>query len=134
MDLVINNLTKEKKMSTYRTNYELILYIVLDNKLLNKLSKQYKSQVDKMYNEEEKVQARKIKTKIGKEFLIPVNDSEELAREFDIEAYVERNMQILKQDGLKYFLQSHGWSLDKLYAYLTNASSLLRPVTEVSFI
>ena len=37
-------------MCTYRTTLDHVLFTVLDNKLLNKLSKQYKKKVDELFN------------------------------------------------------------------------------------
>ena len=118
-------------MCTYRTNLDYVLYTVLDNKLLTKLSKQYKKKVDELFNKNEEIQARSLKTKIGKEFLI--EDTEDLSSEFDIEAYVETNRRILQEKGLKHFLYIHGWTPAKLMEYITNTHSLAVPVTSISF-
>lgn len=118
-------------MRTYRTTIDHMLFTVLDNKLLNKLSKQYKKKVDELFNKDEEIQARKLKMKIGKEFLI--EDTEDLSSEFDIEAYVNTNRKILQERGLTHFLYLHGWTMEKLCAYFTQSTQSIRPITSVSF-
>ena len=119
--------------ATYRTTLEHVLYTVLDEKLLNKLAKQYKKQVDKAFNEEEQIKERKAKIKIGKEFMLTEAEEKELPMEFDLETYVSRNMTLLEKHGLEAFLSIHGWTMSRLCDYFTQTSSLLRPVTSISF-
>ena len=71
-------------MCTYRTTLEHVLYTVLDEKLLNKLAKQYKKQVDKAFNEEEQIKERKAKVKIGKEFLLTEAEEKDMPQELDL--------------------------------------------------
>lgn len=118
-------------MCTYRTTIDHVLFIVLDNKLLNKLAKQYKKKVDELFNKDEEIQARKLKLKIGKEFLI--EDTEDLSSEFDIEAYVNTNRKILQERGLNNFLYLHGWTPTKLMDYFTQRSMITPPITAISF-
>ena len=118
-------------MCTYRTTVDCILFTVLDNKLLDRLSKQYKKTIDKLFNEDEEIQARKLKQKIGKEFLI--EDTEDLSSEFDIEAYVNTNLKILQERGLNHFLYLHGWTPAKLMDYFTQRSMITPPITAISF-
>ena len=118
-------------MCTYRTTIDHVLFTVLDNKLLNKLSKQYKKKVDELFNKDEEIQARKLKMKIGKEFLI--EDTEDLSSEFDIEAYVNTNRKILQERGLNRFLYLHGWTPAKLMDYFTQRSMVISPITAISF-
>ena len=118
-------------MCTYRTTLDHVLFTVLDNKLLNKLSKQYKKKVDELFNKDEEIQARKLKQKIGKEFLI--EDTEDLSSEFDIEAYVNTNRKILQERGLNHFLYIHGWTPSKLMDYFTQNSMITPSITAISF-
>ena len=118
-------------MCTYRTTIDHVLFTVLDNKLLNKLSKQYKKKVDELFNKDEEIQARKLKMKVGKEFLI--EDTEDLSSEFDIEAYVNTNRKILQERGLTHFLYLHGWTMKNLCVYFTQSTQSIRPITSVSF-
>ena len=118
-------------MCTYRTTIDHVLFTVLDNKLLNKLAKQYKKKVDELFNKDEEIQARKLKLKIGKEFLI--EDTEDLSSEFDIEAYVNTNRKILQECGLNNFLSLHGWTMEKLCGYFTQSTQSIRPITSVCF-
>lgn len=118
-------------MCTYRTTIDHVLFTVLDNKLLNKLAKQYKKKVDELFNKDEEIQARKLKLKIGKEFLI--EDTEDLSSEFDIEAYVNTNRKILQERGLNNFLYLHGWTPAKLMKYFTQRSMITPPITAISF-
>ena len=120
-------------MSTYHCTPSLVLFTVLDEKLLTKLVKQYKRQVDKQFNEEEQVKERKAKIKISKEFMLTEAEEKELPMEFDLETYVSRNMTLLKKHGLEAFLSIHGWTMNQLCNYFTQTSSLLRPVTSISF-
>ena len=119
--------------ATYRTTLEHVLYTVLDEKLLNKLAKQYKKQVDKAFNEEEQIKERKAKVKIGKKFLLTEAEEEDIPQELDLEMYVDRNKKMLQRHGLEYFLYLHGWTMSRLCDYFTQTSSLLRPVTSISF-
>ena len=116
-------------MCTYRTTIDHVLFTVLDNRLLNKLSKQYKRKIDDIFNKNEEIQARKLKQKIGKEFLI--EDTEDLSSEFDIDAYVNTNRKILQERGLNSFLYIHGWTMEKLYGYFTQSTQSIRPITSV---
>lgn len=118
-------------MCTYRTTIDHVLFTVLDNKLLNKLAKQYKKKVDELFNKDEEIQARKLKLKIGKEFLI--EDTEDLSSEFDIEAYVNTNRKILQEHGLNNFLYLHGWIPTRLMEYFTQHSMITPPITAISF-
>ena len=118
-------------MCTYRTTLDHVLFTVLDNKLLNKLSNQYKRKVDELFNKDEEIQARKLRQKIGKEFLI--KDTEDLSSEFDIEAYVNTNRKILQERGLNHFLHLHGWTPAKLMKYFTQRSMVTSPITAISF-
>ena len=118
-------------MCTYRTTLDHVLFTVLDNKQLNKLSKQYKKKIDELFNKDEEIQARKLKQKIGKEFLI--EDTEDLSSEFDIEAYVNTNRKILQERGLNHFLYLHGWTPAKLMDYFTQRSMITPPITAISF-
>ena len=118
-------------MCTYRTTLDHVLFTVLDNKLLNKLSNQYKRKVDELFNKDEEIQARKLRQKIGKEFLI--EDTEDLSSEFDIEAYVNTNRKILQERGLNRFLYLHGWTPVRLMDYFTQSSMITPPVTAISF-
>ena len=118
-------------MCTYRTTLDHVLFTVLDNKLLNKLSKQYKKKVDELFNKDEEIQARKLKQKIGKEFLI--EDTEDLSSEFDIEAYVNTNRKILQERGLNHFLYLHDWTPTKLMDYFTQHNMITPPITAISF-
>ena len=118
-------------MCTYRTTIDHVLFTVLDNKLLNKLAKQYKKKVDELFNKDEEIQARKLKLKIGKEFLI--EDTEDLSSEFDIEAYVNTNRKILQERGLNNFLYLHGWTPARLMEYFTQYSMITPPITAISF-
>jgi hypothetical protein len=131
-----NPLTKGFEMSTtstYKVTPELVLYTVLDTKTLNKLAKQYKKQVDKAFNEEEQIKARNAKVKIGKEFLVPTEDNEDLPEDLNLEKYVAANMRILKNHGLQAFLDMHGWTMEKLCDYFTKSSNLLKPISSISF-
>jgi hypothetical protein len=87
--------------------------------------------VDELFNKDEEVQARKLKTRIGKEFFI--EDTEDLSSEFDIEAYVNSNRKILKKKGLNIFLSMHGWTTKRLMDYFTQNSSIITPITSISF-
>ena len=118
-------------MCTYRTTLDHVLFTVLDNKLLNKLSKQYKKKVDELFNKDEEIQARKLKQKIGKEFLI--EDTEDLSSEFDIEAYVNTNRKILQERELNHFLYLHDWTPTKLMDYFTQRNMITPPITAISF-
>lgn len=118
-------------MCTYRTTIDHVLFTVLDNKLLNKLSKQYKRKIDNLFNKDEEIQARKLKQKIGKEFLI--KDTEDLSSEFDIETYVNTNRKILQERGLNHFLYMHGWTPTRLMQYFTERSMVITPITTISF-
>ena len=118
-------------MCTYRTTLDHVLFTVLDDKLLNKLSKQYKRKIDNIFNKDEEIQARKLKQKIGKEFLI--EDTEDLSSEFDIEAYVNTNRKILQERGLNSFLYIHGWTPAKLMQYFTERSMISPSITNISF-
>ena len=118
-------------MCTYRTTLDHVLFTVLDNKLLNKLAKQYKKKVDELFNKDEEIQARKLRQKIGKEFLI--KDTEDLSSEFDIEAYVNTHRKILQERGLNNFLYLHGWTPAKLMGYFTQRSMITPPITAISF-
>ena len=118
-------------MCTYRTTIDHVLFTVLDNKLLNKLSKQYNKKIDNLFNKDEEIQARKLKQKIGKEFLI--EDTEDLSSEFDIETYVNTNRKILEERGLNAFLYIHGWTPTKLMNYFTERSMVISPITAISF-
>ena len=118
-------------MCTYRTTLDHVLFTVLDNKLLNKLSKQYKKKVDELFNKDEEIQARKLKMKIGKEFLI--EDTKDLFSEFDIEAYVNTNRKILQEHGLNHFLYLHGWTPTRLKEYFTQRSIVIPPITSIMF-
>lgn len=120
-------------MCTYRTTIDHVLYTVLDEKLLTKLAKQYKKQVDKQFNEEEQIKERKAKVKIGKEFMLTEAEEKELPMEFDLETYVDRNMTLLNKHGLEAFLSIHGWTMEKLCAYFTQSTQSIRPITSVSF-
>lgn len=119
--------------ATYRTTLEHVLYTVLDEKLLNKLAKQYKKQVDKAFNEEEQIKERKAKVKIGKEFLLTEAEEKDMPQELDLEMYVDRNKKMLQKHGLEYFLSLHGWTMEKLCAYFTQSTQSIRPITSVSF-
>ena len=118
-------------MCTYRTTIDYVLFTVLDNKLLNKLAKQYKKKVDELFNKDEEIQAHKLKLKIGKEFLI--EDTEDLSSEFDIDAYVNTNRKILQERGLNHFLYIHGWTPIKLMDYFTQHSMITPPITAILF-
>lgn len=118
-------------MCTYRTTLDHVLFTVLDNKLLNKLSNQYKKKIDELFNKDEEIQARKLRQKIGKEFLI--RDTEDLSSEFDIEAYVNTNRKILQERGLNCFLYVHGWTPAKLMDYFTQRSMITPPITAILF-
>ena len=118
-------------MCTYRTTVDHVLFTVLDNKLLNKLSKQHKKKIDNLFNKDEEIQARKLKQKIGKEFLI--EDTEDLSSEFDIDAYVDVNRKILQERGLNHFLYKHGWTPAMLIQYFTERSMTITPITAISF-
>jgi len=118
-------------MCTYRTTLDHVLFTVLDNKLLNKLSNQYKKKIDELFNKDEEIQARKLKQKIGKEFLI--EDTEDLSSEFDIDAYVDVNRKILQERGLNAFLYMHGWTPTKLMDYFTQRSMITPPITAILF-
>ena len=118
-------------MCTYRTTIDHVLFTVLDNRLLNKLSKQYKRKIDDIFNKNEEIQARKLKQKIGKEFLI--EDTEDLSSEFDIEAYVDTNRKILQKRGLNSFLYIHGWTPAKLMQYFTERNMISPSITAISF-
>lgn len=118
-------------MCTYRTTVDHVLFTVLDNKLLNKLSKQYKREIDNLFNKDEEIQARKLKQKIGKEFLI--EDTEDLSSELDIDAYVDVNRKILQERGLNAFLYMHGWTPAKLMQYFTERSMISPSITAISF-
>ena len=118
-------------MCTYRTTLDHVLFTVLDNKLLNKLSKQYKKKVDELFNKDEELQVRKLKQKIGKEFLI--KDTEDLSSEFDIEAYVNTNRKILQEHGLNRFLYVHDWTPAKLMDYFTQHNMITPSITAISF-
>ena len=118
-------------MCTYRTTIDHVLFTVLDNKLLNKLAKQYKKKVDELFNKDEEIQARKLKLKIRKEFLI--EDTEDLSSEFDIEAYVNTNRKILQERGLNHFLYLHGWTPAKLMDYFTQHNMITPPITAILF-
>ena len=120
-------------MCTYITTIDHVLFTVLDEKLLTKLAKRYKKQVDKQFNEEEQVKEHKAKIKIGKEFTLTETEEKELPMEFDLETYVSRNMTLLEKHGLEAFLSIHGWTMSRLYDYFTQTFSLLRPVTSISF-
>ena len=118
-------------MCTYRTTIDHVLFTVLDNKLLNKLSKQYKKKVDELFNKDEELQARKLRQKIGKEFLI--KDTEDLSSEFDIEAYVNTNRKILQERRLNHFLYIHNWTPSKLKDYFTQHNMITPSITAISF-
>lgn len=117
-------------MCTYRTTLDHVLFTVLDNKLLNKLSKQYRKKIDELFNKEEEVQVRKLKQKIGKKFLI--EDTEDLSSEFNIEAYVNANRKILQERGLSYFLYVHDWTSAELMDYFTQHNMITPPITTIS--
>ena len=119
--------------ATYRTTLEHVLYTVLDEKLLNKLAKQYKKQVDKAFNEEEQIKERKAKVKIGKELLLTEAEEEDMPQELDLEMYVGRNKKMLQKHGLEYFLSLHGWTMKKFCDYFTQSTQSNRPITSVSF-
>ena len=118
-------------MCTYRTTLDHVLFTVLDNKLLSKLSNQYKRKVDELFNKDEEIQARKLRQEIGKEFLI--EDTEDLSSEFDIEAYINTNRKILQERGLNHFLYVHGWTPIRLMDYFTQHSMITPPITAISF-
>ena len=118
-------------MCTYRTTLNHVLFTVLDNKLLSKLSNQYKRKVDELFNKDEEIQARKLRQKIGKEFLI--EDTEDLSSGFDIEAYISTNRKILQERGLNHFLYVHGWTPVRLMDYFTQHNMITPPITAISF-
>ena len=117
--------------STYNTTVDNVLFTVLDAKTVKDIAKRYQQAVDKAHNAEEEITARKMKTKIGKQFLLKEGQEDNLPKELDVEQYLNSQRNLI-QRSIASFLTCHGWTKQQLCEYFTKTSQSIQPITEIT--
>ena len=117
--------------STYNTTVDNVLFTVLDAKTVKDIAKRYQQAVDKAHNAEEEITARKMKTKIGKQFLLKEGQEDNLPKELDVEQYLNSQRNLTRRS-LARFLACHNWTKQQLCEYFTKTSQSIQPITEIT--
>lgn len=120
-------------MSIFKTNEAMILYTVVDKKVVAAARKHWQKKIDDQYNKEQELIKQKEKECIGKEFVvIDTTDSTAFKHgTFNVEHYIEQEFDFLKKKGIKSFLAGHNWTMRQLCDYFTKVNSATMPITDV---